>query len=170
MLHPELEGLYCNNNNQLASLQYEFFHDILCYTQSWKDFIATIIIKWLLFGMNSFDIFELFVDQQLLLLIVLQTNWYCEQKWENNGPHPRPFYRYEPFTMEDLKAFLGMMIDCHRNKGPIRDIWSKNPHRSYPPSAKVMPRNIFCWIISNLNFADNTNQVGRFIPFWIISI
>ena len=62
-------------------------------------------------------------------------------------------------TLQELKAFLGLLITMSIHRLPsLRDYWSIDWVLGVPAFAKVMPRNRFLEIWSNLHLTDNSKM------------
>ena len=114
--------------------------------------------------------FSLLFTDDVLDCIVEQTNLYADQEnagkakkdpdWFDSNGEPNSI------TVEELKAFLGVMIMMGLVKLPhIRDYWSEDePFFFQPEIAKVFPRNRFLAIARYLHLNDNTNMPAQNDP------
>ena len=66
---------------------------------------------------------------------------------------------WKEVSLEELKAFLGLLIAMSIHKLPcLRDYWSTDWVLGVPAFSKVMARNRFLEIWSNIHLCDNTNM------------
>ena len=98
---------------------------------------------------DPLGLFSLFFDDDLVSLIVDETNRYAEQslqgtdkEWSTNA--------------EEIQAYYGFMILMGINRLPeIRDYWSNNEYLCYSPIAVRITRDRFEQITRYLHFADD---------------
>lgn len=113
-------------------------------------------------GSSVFDYYSIFVDEEVLNLLVLETNRFATQCIvkeiisEANLPHSR-LSKWVDTTRNELLMFLGLVMWMGLDSKPkLRDYWSKSPLYMSTVS-KVMPRNRFEALISLIHTADNEN-------------
>lgn len=105
------------------------------------------------------DFFRAFFDDDIIQLIVDETNRYNE--WLRNetdfiSPHSR-FNAWTDATMNDILVFLALTLLMPLiKKHNIRDYWSTKPMTQTPEFAKYMTRDRYQMLMSFLHFADNT--------------
>lgn len=98
------------------------------------------------------ELFELFFDEQLFLLMVEQIKLYAAFK---NVPDPN-------ISQNDLKCFLGILTISGYNCLPgIRYYWDTSDDMRNHLIYKSMRRNRFIQIMSLLHFADNNKMDQR---------
>ena len=104
---------------------------------------------------DPLGIFSLFFNDNLVGMIVEETNRYAEQclqetdkQWSTNA--------------EEIRAYLGFMILMGINRLPeIRDYWSTDENLRYAPIADRISRDRFEEITRYLHFADNDQLPAR---------
>lgn len=108
---------------------------------------------------NPVDFLELFLCDELLLLIVEQTNMYAEQCIAVLDDLHLPYSRvnaWQPLTVAELKRFLGLFFLTGLIKKPsIAEYWSVDVALETPYFRKTMPRNRYQLIWRFLHFSDN---------------
>ncbi len=97
--------------------------------------------------------FQLFFDDELIELIMNETNKYA-------GTKPRPFKRYSRMqywsdcTSDDIKALLGVVINMGLNpRADITDYYSQDWTQKMPFFSDVFSRDKFLLLFWNLHFA-----------------
>lgn len=105
---------------------------------------------------SAVDFFSLFVDNRILNNMVRETNRYAVQTLESKEKDPST---WKAVTLVELKGFLGLVIamSMHRLTS-LRDYWSSDWVLAVPAFAKIMARNRFLEIWSNLHLSDNSNM------------
>ena len=94
------------------------------------------------------EVFELFFDDELLELIVVQSMLYAKQ----SGNHS---FLTDP---EEMREVLGILLLSGYNRLPRRRMyWEQCPDVRNTAAADAMPRNRFDECLRNLHFADNQN-------------
>ena len=107
-------------------------------------------------GSTALDFFLLFVDNRMMNNMVRETNRYALQTLEKQNKDPS---LWKEVTLQELKAFLGLLIAMSIHRLPsLRDYWSSDWVLGVPAFAKIMPRNRFLDIWSNLHLSDNTQM------------
>lgn len=105
---------------------------------------------------SAVDFFLLLVDNRILNNIIRETNRYAQQNLQAQSKDPSA---WTEVTLQELKAFLGLLIAMSIHRLPsLRDYWSTDWILGVPAFAKVMPRNRFLEIWSNLHLADNSKM------------
>lgn len=101
------------------------------------------------------DFFLLFVDEDLLNLMVQETNKYASQKaGKTNLPHAR-ILNWKYTNIQEMKVFLGMQIWIRLVQMPkLICYWSNNALYSNEIKS-VMSRNRLELLLSNWHFSDN---------------
>lgn len=116
-----------------------------------------------LHGKPPEDYYMYFVSEEILQLIVDETNKYGYNKLVNTSGGDKPSARmskWDNITVQTLKVFLGMLMWQGLMKLPhVRDYWSTNRLFSNEVS-KEMSRNKFELIMCMLHFGDNDTQEG----------
>lgn len=105
---------------------------------------------------SALDFFLLFVDTRMLNNMVRETKRYAVQTLEIQNKDPS---KWKEVTLQELKAFLGLLIAMSITLLPsLRDYWSSDWVLGVPAYAKIMPRNRFLEIWSNLHLSDNSKM------------
>ena len=100
---------------------------------------------------NPLEIFFCFFTQQLIRMIVDQSNLYAASCMGEEL-----YQRWEKITDDELKAYLGFIILMGLVPLPsIYDYWCKNPVFHYSPIADRISRDRFLEIHKYLHFVDN---------------
>jgi len=97
-------------------------------------------------------LFHQFFTEELIDLIVFQTNLYATQKM-------KPF---QPTNSSEIRAFIAINLIMGIKRLPsYRDYWSNNPilHDSY--ISQVMTVKRFDWLLGNLHINDNSLMPKR---------
>lgn len=110
---------------------------------------------------SCLDAFLLFVDKDVIELIVSETNKYAEE-YVNKGAVTR-FSRKKnwiPTTDFEMKKFLGLLLWMGLVKvGCLKDYWSKDSLYNFSIPGKLMSRNRFQLLLSFMHFSDNNSIV-----------
>ncbi|XP_026735864.1 piggyBac transposable element-derived protein 4-like [Trichoplusia ni] len=97
--------------------------------------------------------FGLFFSDDVLQMIVDQTNLYASQVGNRN---------WTPTTVEEIKAFLGVLIQMGIHVLPsIEDYWSSDPVLQVPEIAETMTLKRFQHIMKHLHLNDNSQMPAR---------
>lgn len=106
-------------------------------------------------NIQPIEIFNKFFTNDVIALIVNQTNTYGEQRC-SSLEHPS---NWNPVNDRIICCFLGLLIIMGLHQLPrIRNYWSRNKIFYTEVVANTMPRNEFYRIFSALHLADNTKQ------------
>ncbi|KAL9977680.1 hypothetical protein ACROYT_G015112 [Oculina patagonica] len=85
------------------------------------------------------DVFKKFFNDEILDVIVTETNRYDPQKLEGEA-----LDKWQDVTLNEIKAFLGVCIVMGVNHLPsTADCWSSDPFLGNEEIQKVMPKNRF---------------------------
>ncbi|XP_056397299.1 piggyBac transposable element-derived protein 4-like [Hyla sarda] len=123
------------------------------------EFVATAGIRVDTVGLKEADFFQLFFSEELINLIVEETNRYAEQFIAANPQayHARP-YQWTPTNALELKTFFALLFNMGIVKKPtIRSYWSNDMLYHTPLYRSVMPRNRFEALLKFLHYANNEN-------------
>lgn len=106
---------------------------------------------------SSFDFFKYFITNDVINLMVLETNRYAEQKIEKDNPTGKSrLKQWKEVTPFEMHKFLGILIWMDLNKMPtISDYWSKNPLYQNEVVKNVLSRNRFELILRMWHFSDD---------------
>lgn len=114
-------------------------------------------ISGLLAMADPVEYFRLFLDDDLLDMMVHQTNLYATQTLlaSNPGPSSR-LHQWDPTNKEELLRFLALLGWMGVVKVPrLKDYWSTNDQFSFPFPKSVMSRNRFELLLRFWHFSDN---------------
>lgn len=132
------------------------------FHSSIKDFTGSpshIVENTPLEGHEPINYFDLFMDENLLDLIVRETNLYQSQ---NPEPARQKMRAWEDLGKDELKKFLGLTILMgHVKKVALDDYWSRNPLLVTPIFNQTMPRNRFEQILRFLHFHNNETPLNH---------
>jgi hypothetical protein len=124
--------------------------------------------------MNEFQYFRLLLSNEILELLVEESNNYMKQLCiEKHGPDYRKglltgkcystyghLYVTKGITKEDILAFIGMRIYMGIHKYPnLKKYWNKNDLYNNIIQ-KIMPKNYFYMLSTALHFPENENKKG----------
>ena len=102
---------------------------------------------------------ELLLSDEVLQLIVLQTNLYADQCIALLDQLAMPYSRvnaWKPLTVGELKRFLGLLFLTGLIRKPsLEEYWSVHTALETPYFRATMPRNRFQLIWRFLHFSDN---------------
>jgi hypothetical protein len=106
------------------------------------------------------DFYSIFVDDEVLDMLVLETNRHAEQSIvkailsNTTSPHSK-LVNWVDTTRNEILMFLGLVMWMGLDSKPkLRDYWTKSPLYTNPIS-KLMSRNRFETILSLFHCADN---------------
>lgn len=127
------------------------------YVPDFDSLVVTPLATSHLTGKNKeIDFFTAFFDEEVMNVIVTETNRYAEQKKSKS---------WYPVTTNEMFAFIGMIIYMGLVPLPVKELyWSTNPLFYVEKIASVMPVNRFKKILSNLHLNDNEKMPGRDKP------
>lgn len=104
---------------------------------------------------NPIDVFNQFFSQDIIDLIVKQTNIYGEQMISGKDSANN----WQEVTENTIRSFLGLLIMMGLHRLPrVRDYWSRNKIFYTEVVANVMSRNKFFRILSALHLSDSAKQ------------
>ncbi|KAI4463228.1 piggybac transposable element-derived protein 4 [Holotrichia oblita] len=92
---------------------------------------------------TPYEAFSLFVDDEVINMIVVETNKYAEQKLKNNQHKTSSrINKWVPTNSDEIKKFLGLVLWMGLVKlGSIPSYWSTNSIYKNKVAAKIMSRN-----------------------------
>ncbi|XP_056388350.1 piggyBac transposable element-derived protein 4-like [Hyla sarda] len=123
------------------------------------EFVATAGIHVDTTGLKEADFFQLFFSEELISMIVEETNRYGEQfiAAHPQAYHARP-YQWMPTNTLELKKFLALFFNMGIIKKPtIRSYWSMDLVYHTPLYHSVMPRAHFEVLLKFLHYANTEN-------------
>lgn len=107
-------------------------------------------------GQSEKDFFESIFDDQVLLIIVAETNRYAKQ---NNSKN------WVDVTADEMKAFVGCLIVMGIHQLPaLKHYWSSDPFLHVESVSSVMTASRFKKIVENLHCNDNETQTPKSDP------
>ncbi|KAM3842484.1 piggyBac transposable element-derived protein 4-like [Diretmus argenteus] len=102
---------------------------------------------------------ELLLSDEVLQLVVVQSNLYADQCIALHDHLATPYSRlnaWKPLTVGELKRFLGLLFLTGLIRKPsLEEYWSINSALETPYFRATMPRNCFQLIWRFLHFSDN---------------
>lgn len=105
---------------------------------------------------GAVEFFQKFCTQEVIHLLVEQTNLYAQQ---NNTQH------WENTTDDEIRSFIGLLIAMGLHGLPaFRLFWSTDPLFRVQPVADVMTRQRFMKLLGNLHINDNSTAAPRGDP------
>lgn len=111
---------------------------------------------------TPFEFYSLFLDDEILDLIISETNRYAEQRIISGilkESVPRYLQSWYDTTKDEILTFLGIVLWMGLDQKPkLRNYWSTNPMYKCELS-KAMSRNRFEAILSCLHVANNETAV-----------
>lgn len=113
---------------------------------------------------EPFEIFRLLFDQEVMNLLVEETNKYQSQNKINERMR---MPNWVDTTINEIAVFIGlMMLTGLVKKNRITDYWSTNELIKTPIFSQMMSRNRFVEILRCLHFSDNQtldpqNRLGK---------
>lgn len=110
---------------------------------------------------TPYDFLKIFLCDELLDLIVLETNRFAEQSRNKVLPANSRLNRWKDTNKQEIMTFLGIVLYMGLKKLPrMTDYWSKNPLYSDQVSSR-MSRNRFELLLRMIHFNDNENIVAH---------
>ena len=109
---------------------------------------------------SPLEVFELFFSDDLLDIIVEESNRYASQVMGDER-----YREWRKITHEEVKAFFGFSILMGIDHLPsVDDYWSEDPLLHYAPIADRIPRWRFRELSQHLHFVDNDHLAPRGDP------
>ena len=106
-------------------------------------------------NINSQQIYEHLVDQDVISLIVGETNLYVQQCTSSHTTHSSSQTVWKPTNDEELKKFLGLIIWMSLvKKGKIANYWSTNTLYKNEVEPSIISRNRFQELLRYIHFVD----------------
>ena len=103
------------------------------------------------------DIFKLFFNDEILHVIVQETNRYARQKLVGEA-----LDKWQDVTLDEVKAFLGVSVVMGLNPLPsTADYWSSDPFFGNEGIQKVMTKNRFEHLSRFFHFNDSSVEPRR---------
>lgn len=105
---------------------------------------------------TAFSIFNLLFSDDIIIMLVEQTNLYAFQRSQKTG---------KPYTqtyIQELKTFFGINLLMGIKRSPsYRDYWSSCADLNDPYISSLMTVNRFGWLLSTLHINDNVMMPKR---------
>ena len=111
-------------------------------------------------GFRPIDFLKLFIGDDVLENLVVQTNIYAERRLRDGQfrPHSR-MNSWVPVGLDEMKVFLSLVLDMGLvQKDDLEKYWSCKEIDETPFYGKNMTRNRFQNILSNFHIMDNDDQ------------
>lgn len=108
-------------------------------------------------GDDPIDYFNLLFDEEIINLIVTQTNIYAEEVFltKDSTPESR-IASWKDLTPRELRTFIGLYLHMGNIKlSRIADYWKTDELYNMPCFAASMSRNRFFLILRHLHFSSN---------------
>ena len=124
---------------------------------------------------NCLEYFQLIITDEVLEIVVDETNRYANQFFQSAGalPSQSRANNWKPLTLPELKIFLGLTLltGLIGKRGHLSEYWSKNPLLFAPFYGQTMTRNRYQIITKFLHFnnneampADSTDKLYKLRP------
>ena len=113
---------------------------------------------------EKFDFYKLFLTDELIDLMVLETNQYAEQEIERHRPLRRTsrFHHWTKVDAGEMKKFIGILHLMGLVRLPtIEHYWSRDVLYGFNGCSSVMSRNRFQMILRFWHFANNEEEETR---------
>ena len=103
------------------------------------------------------DFFNLFFEEDMWNKLLEQTNKYAEDKLAVLDPKPHSRFRsWVPVTLPEMKLFLAISLSFGLTQKPDLDLyWTTDPLLETPIYGKLMSRDRYLLILSNLHLVPN---------------
>lgn len=106
---------------------------------------------------REIDIFKLFFNDEILNVIVRETNRYARQKLVGEA-----LDKWQDVTLDEVKVFLGVSVAMGLNPLPsTADYWSSDPFLGNEGIQKVMTKNRFEHLSRFFHFNDSSVEPRR---------
>ena len=113
---------------------------------------------------EKMDFLNLFLTDELLNLMVSETNRYATQEIDKRRPLRRTsrYGKWKPVDVEEMKKFIGALLLMGIVRLPsIEHYWSKDPLYKFEGLSNVMSRNRFQEILRFWHFSNNEEEESR---------
>lgn len=103
------------------------------------------------------DFFNILFKAEMWTIITEQTNLYATQRIENEQLKAKSrLQKWRPVTVDELKVFFALIIIMGlTRKGDLDAYWSTDEIIATPIFGKMMGKDRFCAVLSNLHLSDN---------------
>lgn len=105
------------------------------------------------------DCYKLFVNDEVLDLIVVETNRFAQQKLSSQQKPKSRINKWQPTDKQEIQNFFSIILTMGLVVQPKMNLyWSKDPmfHNKY--IASLMPRDRFLLILNCIHFSNNQEQ------------
>jgi hypothetical protein len=112
---------------------------------------------------NPIDFFKLFITDDVINGIVVQTNIFAQTKKnaDNLKTHSR-IKKWLPVTLDEMKVFFALLMAMGLvEKSDVQHYWMTDACQETPFFKKYMSRDRFLAILSNFHLTNNADQVPR---------
>ncbi|GLV46249.1 hypothetical protein CBL_12326 [Carabus blaptoides fortunei] len=113
-------------------------------------------------NISAFDTFMLFFDEEVINLIVTESNIYAEQTIQRTrtSRHNR-LNKWHPTNSEEIRRFFGLIMWMGLVRmGNITSYWSNKDIYKNSIAPSIMPRNRFEILLRLLHFSNNENAIS----------
>ena len=113
---------------------------------------------------HKLDFFNLFVTDEFINMLVVETNRYANQEIDRRRPlQPNSRYKsWQPIDAVEMKKFIGILYLMGIVRLPTIELyWSRDVLYRFNGFCSVMSRNRFQEILRFWHFADNNIEVSR---------
>ncbi|CAF1621297.1 unnamed protein product, partial [Didymodactylos carnosus] len=108
---------------------------------------------------SPLDFFKLFFNQELIQIIVNETNKFQASASDACKSSLSHQAKWSPTDSQEIYLFLAtFMLMAHVRKHRIEDYWSTDHLIATPMFIDIMPRDRFLLILKFLHFNDNSSQ------------
>jgi hypothetical protein len=118
-------------------------------------------------NMSEMDFFNLFFDDEFIDRIVVETNRYASQQIAQKAPLPpnSRLSKWKETTNKEMKIFFALIIAMGiTQKSNTEDYWSADETNNTPLFSKMMAKDRFLLILSNLHIVNNNDTIPHGQP------
>ena len=111
-----------------------------------SSFAENVEMKVDIVGSEPIDVFNLFLIDEIISIMVNQTNKYAEQELEKKRPlrQSSRFHKWVPVNQNEMKLFLGLLLHMGQVKLPTMEhYWSSSSIYKFPFFSNIMSHNRF---------------------------
>jgi hypothetical protein len=106
---------------------------------------------------SELDYFKLFFNDELIEIVVNETNKYAEQNQQNATENHSHSLKWTDTNPAEIHRFFALtLLMGHIEKDTFSDYWSTNELIETPIFGKIMSRDRYLHILKYLHFCDNT--------------
>ena len=109
---------------------------------------------------SPLDFFFLLFEEDMFDVMVRETNRYANSKKDSSTLKPfSRLHKWEDTSVEEMKVFIALIIDMGLvRKTDIEEYWSAEEVIATPFFSKMMSRDRFLALLSNLHIVDNATS------------